>query len=280
MRGDAEWSRRVQTTRLDRDRVCDLPADEVLERLEGADDLVAARRLSTITVGAPIIAEERRRRRRAPRPRRRSSTGPLSRIACLARRPDVGVASASSAEGAAPTERSSRLSSPTSRNDLPPSSSSPTALTWIGSRWRKVGERHLLDVDDRDAPGFAPAATALLVASSFAWASASSRGSWSSEKTRSTSPPICAIAAPIAFATAKCSGLTSCDAPGSESSSRIEPPPTITTGTSPALVFIRSTDSAICVSIKRRERSTRAVEARRPGPRGRSLRALPPRRCR
>ena len=44
-RRDAERCRRVEPARLDRDGVRDRPADEVLQRLEGADDLVAAREL-------------------------------------------------------------------------------------------------------------------------------------------------------------------------------------------------------------------------------------------
>ena len=52
------------------------------------------------------------------------------------------------------------------------------------------------------------------LASAFASSSAASRVVPSSATTLSTSPPTCAIAAPIAFATAKCSGLTSSLAPG------------------------------------------------------------------
>ena len=71
--------------------------------------------------------------------------------------------------------------------------------------------------------------------------STASRVEPSTANTRSTSPPTCAAAAPIAFATEEWSGRTTSDAEGSFAEMRIAPPPTSTTGNGAALVFMRST---------------------------------------
>ena len=80
----------------------------------------------------------------------------------------------------------------------------------------QVRERDLLDVDDPHAAALGAGGDRLR-RSPPPWPRRAPRRavSSSSETTRSTSPPTWAIAAPIAFATAKCSGLTSSRAPGS-----------------------------------------------------------------
>ena len=192
--------------------------DEVPERLEGADHLVAARQL--LDHHRRCAHHRRGHDERVVRnlvDRTELRPAACSANACCASSvPMYGSPPPPVPRIAAPTAMSSSSASPTSRNGHPPELEVADRLDPDPRRVAgEVRERHVLDVDDLDAGRLAPAATALSTASAFASSIAASRGIRSSEKTRSTSPPICAIAAPIAFATAKCSGLTSSLAPGS-----------------------------------------------------------------
>src|SRR3989441_2056501 len=89
--------------------------------------------------------------------------------------------------------------------------------------------------------GSAPALTALASASRRASAIASSRlRFW---KIWSTSPDTWAMAAPTALATARWGTWTTSETPSIAAGTRKDPPPTATSGTARASVFMRSTRS-------------------------------------
>src|SRR5215467_8246308 len=107
---------------------------------------------STITVGAPIIAEGTTSASSGTSSRFTSLTGPYSRIACLASSfPMYGLPPPPVPRTAAPTARSSRSRSPTSRNGLSLQLKVPNRLHPDPRRVaRQVTQRDLFDVRDLD----------------------------------------------------------------------------------------------------------------------------------